>query len=109
MLDAAFYGIGNSAQRAAIRDDRAVQARAIHYGTGRDEETALVVAGVTAFRVGPIAWRQLTTAAHVWARRILELYILCIVIGVALNRYVMQEALGDLCCRRLAVCSCTLP
>ncbi len=45
---------------------------------------------------GPIAWRQLTTAAHVWARRILELYILCIVIGVALNRYVMQEALGDL-------------
>lgn len=44
---------------------------------------------------GPIAWRQLTTAAHVWARRIVELYILCIVIGIVLNQYVAQDGLGD--------------
>ncbi|MCC6795156.1 MAG: hypothetical protein IT366_08555 [Candidatus Hydrogenedentes bacterium] len=44
---------------------------------------------------GPIAWRQLTTAAHVWARRIVELYILCTVIGIVLNRYIMQDGLSD--------------
>ncbi|NUM53742.1 MAG: hypothetical protein HUU46_08870 [Candidatus Hydrogenedentes bacterium] len=44
---------------------------------------------------GPVAWRQLTAATHGWGRRIIELYVLCIVGGLLLRRYDVDEAVRD--------------
>jgi hypothetical protein len=40
---------------------------------------------------GTIAWRQLTGLAHAWNRRIMELFVLCIVGGLILRRYEIDE------------------
>lgn len=44
---------------------------------------------------GPVAWRQITGAAHGWGRKIVQLYALCIIGGLLLQRYDVNETVRD--------------
>ncbi|MBM3288758.1 MAG: hypothetical protein FJY92_01265 [Candidatus Hydrogenedentes bacterium] len=45
---------------------------------------------------GPVAWRQLTGAAHAWGYGLIALYALAIAAGVYVRRYDVDESIQDL-------------
>ena len=44
---------------------------------------------------GPVAWRQLTGAAHAWGRQVAGLYVICIAGGFILRQYDVTESVRD--------------
>ncbi len=44
---------------------------------------------------GPVAWRQLTGAAHAWGRQVVALYAICIVGGLVLRQYDVGDSVRN--------------